>query len=97
MIGFIELFVSPHGRIDRKRYAAAFIGLYGVLPLAVIADIWFVHWGALFMVHLPFVSWCLICIKVKRMRDCGGNPWGILLPFVWLGLFFTAGKADAGN
>lgn len=72
---WVKLFLSPHGRIGMRLYAAAIIAVIVVQIFSLTLPV--VGW-----VMFPLLNYPGICLTVKRLHDWNRSGFWLIAPYV---------------
>jgi uncharacterized membrane protein YhaH (DUF805 family) len=72
---WVKLFLSPHGRIGMRLYAAAMIAV-------IVAQIFSLTLFVVGWVIFPLLNYPGICLAVKRLHDCNRSGVWVIAPYV---------------
>lgn len=73
-MNWVEIFLSPRGRIGNRLYAAAIIAVIAVQIFSLALPI--IGW-----VVFPLLNYPGICLTIKRLHDCNRSGIWVIAPY----------------
>ncbi|ESQ77205.1 DUF805 domain-containing protein [Asticcacaulis sp. AC402] len=74
-MGWVKLFLSPHGRIGMRIYAAAMVGV-------IVVQVFSLALPVVGLLIFPLLNYPGLCLAVKRLHDWNRSGFWMIAPYV---------------